>query len=156
MDCFSRYSSHLSAEMLGRVVEQAKKENPACLVYLLLWLGLRSGASVRDLLRLKVGEVWTGIVPVWLIHQERWECVQTCTGFEELAEVRDMLRGRNQDEFLLEWGSKRTIDAWIRSACKRAGVSGKIAGYDSVVCGREERERKQLTDKLNKMAEEPI
>lgn len=141
-------ASYLPDAILQRVMEQAEKEE-CPIVWLVLWLGLWSGADLRDLLRITAYEAWQGKVAMWDAWGKLWKSEYICERPERLEKLRAVISKQeiiNIDGLMFEWITKKEIDAMICDVCVRAGVRRKIQGYSSVVRGEKARHDKLRRD----------
>ena len=136
---FGKYASYFDEKTVRRIMDEAQKEKTHKRVLLVLWLGLRSGARINELLLLRTDEAWNGYVPVWDDRAGKVKHVYVCKEYSEFEWLRGQIEYCRSGGMLLELNAG-SIDKWVRTICKRAGVElDKYDGYSAIVRPYEER-----------------
>lgn len=129
---FTKYASYLEPEQVRQIVEIAKDSKRVEPMCLLLWMGLRSGAQLRDLMMLRTEEAWDGYVPVWDDYGEQPVFVDVCKDRRELEWVRQQIDRYRPGRMVFGWIPAKSVDRWVKRICKQANIEN-IDGYAAVV-----------------------
>lgn len=150
LNSFTKYASYLEPSEVRRIIEAAKDEKHHERT-LLLWLGLRSGARLNELLLLKTEDAWDGYVPVWCDDDGEVSFRPVCKDRRELEWLRSQLEYYRPGEMV--FGIKaRSADNWIRTICKRAGIEiAGLDGYAAVVRPYERRKQEIVNEQTRNL-----
>ena len=151
---FSRHASKLTQTEVRLIMEEAQKEQRHGRICLLLWLGLRSGARLVELLMLRTDEAWNGYVPVWSESDGEVVYVGVCKDRRELEWLRECLERYQAGQMVFDVKA-RTVNSGIKTVCKRAGVELE-GGYAAVVRTYDEIKQGIHVDKMVKWASELV
>lgn len=139
---FSRHASYLTPIQVRRIVEEASGGRKPQWGLVFLWLALRSGARLCDMLMLRTDEAWDGYVPVWRESAEKVLLVGVCKNRQELEWLREQLTDYRIGCMAFDVEAK-VVNRWINTVCRRAGVNIENGGgYAAVIRPYDDRRMK--------------